>query len=70
LVLVSSTTGDQVSVVWPHGFSARLLDGQAQLVAPDGTIVAREGDVLSDLGGAEEANGFGVCSIGEKTYLP
>jgi hypothetical protein len=32
-----------VSVVWPYGFSARLVDGRAELLNSDGTVVAREG---------------------------
>jgi hypothetical protein len=70
LVVIGTMTGSRESVIWPHGFSARVLDGQAQLVAPDGTVVAREGDVLSHLGGGVGSTGdaFHVCQIGSTQY--
>jgi hypothetical protein len=63
-------TGSPTPIVWVYGFSARLVDGKAELVAPDGTVVAREGDVLSNLGGGLGSTGdaFHVCSIGSTTY--
>jgi hypothetical protein len=51
-------------VVWPMGFSARLLSGKAELVAPDGTVVAREGDRLDQLlGGYWDDGLYHVCSV-------
>ena len=52
-------------VVWPRGFSARLLNGQAELVAPDGTVIARAGDHLEGqlLGGYEDDGLYHVCSV-------
>jgi hypothetical protein len=51
LVVVDATTGSAVNAVWPYGFSARLVEGKAELLASDGTVVAREGDVLTSLSG-------------------
>lgn len=48
---------ERQSVVWPSGFSARLLDDRAELVDPDGSVLAREGDVISNIGGAAANNG-------------
>jgi hypothetical protein len=49
--------------VWPHGFSGRLLDGKAQLVAPDGTVVAGTGDHLEGLGGYDGDDRLHICLI-------
>lgn len=70
VIVVSTTNGDERPVVWPRGFAARLLGGRAEVVAPDGTIVAREGEVLPALGGGLGASGptFHICSIGDKDY--
>ena len=70
LIFVLLMTGSPTPIVWVYGFSARLVDGKAELVAPDGTVVAREGDVLSNLGGGLGSTGdaFHVCSIGLTTY--
>lgn len=49
--------GERMSVVWPSGFSARLVNGRAELVAPDGSVLARERDVISNLAGGAADNG-------------
>ncbi len=63
-------TGQEVKIVWPEGFSARLVDGVAVLIAPDGLIVGHEHDVLDNLGGGAgaDASAFHVCSVGARTY--
>lgn len=38
-------------LVWPWGYSAWLVDGRVEIVRPEGTVLAVEGDVLSDFGG-------------------
>jgi hypothetical protein len=50
----ASRTHDR-AVQWPPGYSARITAGRAELVAPGGAVVAREGDrvVLGGAGGAE-----------------
>ncbi len=55
--------GRPVELVFPRGFSARLLDARAEIVAPDGSVIAREGDELTELVGDTreicEVNGIG-----------
>ncbi|HET7726961.1 MAG TPA: hypothetical protein VFK54_06485 [Candidatus Limnocylindrales bacterium] len=57
-------SGNDIRVIWPAGFSARRMP-LIQIVAPDGTVVAREGEVVSGLGGgqfgAEGQDAFAVC---------
>ena len=48
---------ERASIVWPSGFSARFLHGRADLVSPDGSVLAREGDVISNLAGGAADNG-------------
>lgn len=65
LILVTESSGKAVVVVWPSGWAAWRIGGQAELVGRDGSVVAHEGDVLSDLGGGVGIdNAFHVCIIG------
>lgn len=57
MVFMRVDIGERTSVVWPSGFSARLLDGRAELVYPDGSVLARERDVISNLAGGSADNG-------------
>lgn len=57
MVFTRVDIGERRSVVWPSGFSARLMDGRAELVYPDGSVLAGEGDVISNLAGAAADNG-------------
>jgi hypothetical protein len=74
LEFISTTTGKPLDVVWPYGFSARLHNGRAELLASDGTVVAREGDVLTGVVGLVGVNGSdGALHINEFSgycYLP
>ena len=72
LVFTSLDGKSTADLIWPREFTARLLDGRAELVARDGTVVAREGDVLDDLGGGIGATGnaFHICSVAGKGYDP
>jgi len=61
-MLASVANGQRAPVVWPAGFSARLLNDRAELVTPGGRVFAREGDVLRYLyGGAGEDGQFNIC---------
>jgi hypothetical protein len=67
LIAVSTTTGEPVQVVWPSGYVAWRIGGHAELVARDGSVLAREGDVIQDrfAGGVSVGNAFHVCIPGE-----
>lgn len=71
--LVVGRTGDRLTfkgaghaatVIWPHGFTARVIDGRGALVDPSGMVIGREGDTITDLGGGGDT----VCSIGSHIY--
>ena len=57
MVFVDAASGNRLQVVWPSGFSARLLNGRSQLVSPDGSVLARDGDVISGLASGAADNG-------------
>jgi hypothetical protein len=57
VVFADETSGNRLPVVWPNGFSARLVDGRAELVPPNGSVLAREGAVISNLASAAADNG-------------
>ncbi len=62
LVLVPEGGGDPIKVVWPTGWAAWRLDGRADLVSRDGTVVGRDGDVISGFGGGVGTDdAFHVC---------
>ena len=69
LTFESVADQQRVPVVFPNGFAAWLERGRATLVAPEGVVVAREGDILKGLGGASADNGdFLVCFTGPHEY--
>lgn len=70
MVFQSVGTGHDVTVAWPAGFAALVVDGVARLYASDGQLIATEGDVLDNLGGSQNLAGsaFVVCSVGDKIY--
>jgi hypothetical protein len=72
LVFISLDGTRTVDLVWPRGFSARLLDGRAELIGRDGSVIARDGDVLGGIGGGVGSTGdaFHVCSVAGGSYYP
>ena len=67
--VVFSQGGQDEAFAWPYGTIAVLVNGQAELFAPDGTLVARAGQTLPDLGGGLGADDrFYVCAIGGSVY--
>lgn len=65
LAVLSAATGEPARVVWPSGWAAWLINGRAELAARDGSIIAREGDVIADRfgGGVGLDDAFHVCII-------
>ena len=57
------TTGDTVR--WPAGFSARLYLNRAELIAPDGKVVARDGDSVPGVLGADPLS---ICAVDGTLY--
>lgn len=49
---------------WPRGFSARESGGHVEIVAPDGSVVAREGDVITVSGKPD------ICAVNGQIYGP
>ncbi len=48
--------------MWPFGYSARLVDGQIELLDDSGEFVAREGDTVQAGGGFGANNLFYACA--------
>jgi hypothetical protein len=57
MVFADETSGNRLQVVWPNGYSARLMNGRAELIPPDGSVLAREGDVISNVSAGAADNG-------------
>jgi hypothetical protein len=66
IVFLLTTTGQPIGVVWPIGFTAWLASDKAQILDPAGVTIAREGDVLDNLGGS--GNPFHACNVNGQVY--
>jgi hypothetical protein len=65
LILRTVATDDSGPIVWPSGWVAWRLNGRAELLRRDGSLVGRDGDVLNGLGGGVGIDdAFHVCEIG------
>ncbi|RIJ70748.1 META domain-containing protein [Nakamurella silvestris] len=65
VALTSGANGEPRVIVWPTGFTARLVDGSLVVLDQDGTVVAREGDRISVRGGSGFA-GPGGYPLGQR----
>jgi len=66
VAFASVSTGEEVEIIWPKDFRARLTDGRAELLDSFGVTIAREGDVLDNVGGSGDP--WNACSIGGRYY--
>lgn len=69
LVFDLAESGQRIRLVFPYGFTARLVADRAELVSPAGVVVAREGDVVSGLMGASADNGEEILCFDPATRL-
>ena len=59
-------SGQPVDLVWPRGFQLVIDHEVTELLAPDGSVVIRAGQMRSDFAG-----GAGhICSVGGVVYQP
>jgi len=68
---IEGADGTRTNLEWPIGFQLRVTGAVAEVVDPDGVVVARDGEELADAGGEGSARGeewFAVCSIGDRQY--
>jgi hypothetical protein len=64
MTFLSELTNEPIDIAWPNGWSARLLNGRAELVRPDSRVLARDGELIRDrvIGGINDDGTFLVCS--------
>lgn len=60
------STGVRIQLIWPRGFAAWMIGGKAEILAPDGSVVGRTGDILSSLGGVAPV----ICFVNGQGYGP
>jgi hypothetical protein len=57
--------------IWPYGVSARFYQGRAEIVSPDGTVLARDGDQLIFAGGLYGSTSRdAICLPGTRPVQP
>jgi hypothetical protein len=61
------STNKAPTILWPRGFSAREYQGRLELVAPDGKVVARDGEEVPNVGGLGPEL---VCMVDGVQYQP
>jgi len=57
--------GMTLAVIWPRGYRARL--NPLEIVNPAGTVIAREGDTLTVVGGLIDVDPSRPCSLGQSS---
>jgi hypothetical protein len=57
VIFVDVSQGVRRPIAFPWGYSAWLVDGRAELLKPEGTVLAWEGDTLVNFGGYDYADG-------------
>ena len=66
-VVFENLEGDEVDLVLPRGFSARLVDGTAEIADPTGAVFAKEGDILAEVLAGDVSE---VCWVDGVYYPP
>lgn len=61
---LATSDGQRMPVMWPFGYSARLVDAQIELLDGSGALVAREGDTVQMGGGSGQNGLFFACAEG------
>jgi hypothetical protein len=66
MTFVSPESGEAIQIVWPSGWAAWRINGRAEFVDRDGSVIARDGDVIENhFGGGMGDDGRAyVCIIG------
>ena len=59
--------GERVDLTWPHGYRVRFVP-DAEVIAPGGKVVAREGQQIS-FGGGSVDDTFEICTIEGVDFL-
>ncbi len=65
----TADSGEPVALVFPFGFTARLVADRAELVSPSGAVIARDGDVVSGFMGSSADNGEFILCFDPATTL-
>ncbi len=61
---LATSDGQRMPVMWPFGYSARLVNGEIELLDDSGAFVAREGDTVQMGGGSGQNGLFFACAEG------
>ncbi len=57
-------TAEAMRLRWPNGFAARLVNGTPTLYASNGSVVAKELDVIENAGGCPRSDGSILVDLG------